>query len=108
VSRRKRSHNPPADVHSGIELPRDRRGVSSITRDMVMKRDGYCCQECDNVAVVNSGGSEPIDKLEVCYRSLPEDGGNNSFANLVTLCVQCIRKRGLEPVGGPYDSAQWL
>jgi hypothetical protein len=90
-----------------IELRRDRRGVSSITRDMVMDRDGYKCQECDCVAVIMSGGPEPVGKLEVCYCIVPEDGGNNSMGNLVTLCLDCIRKQGLEPVGGPYNFGQW-
>jgi 5-methylcytosine-specific restriction endonuclease McrA len=107
MSRRRRSPKQRVDLFSTVTLPRDRRGVSSITRDMVMERDDYRCQECDNVAVVSSGGSEPVEKLEVCYRVLPTDGGNNSFGNLITLCIQCIRKRGVEPVGGPYDWAQW-
>ena len=91
-----------------VELSRDRRGISSITRDMVMDRDGYVCQECDNVAVLTSGIGKSAEKLEICFRVLPEDGGNNSMGNLITLCVQCIRKRGLEPIGGPYNYAQWL
>ena len=108
MSRRKKTQVPSVDLYSPDELRRDRRGVSSITRDKVMERDRYVCQECENVAVVASGRGEPVEKLEVCYRILPEDGGNNSMANLTTLCVQCIRKRGLEPIGGPYDHRQWM
>jgi len=91
-----------------IELRRDRRGVSSVTRDMVMGRDLYECKECENVAVCSSGGFEPVEKLELCYRTQPEDGGNNSMGNLITLCIQCIRKRGFDPIGGPYNRQQWL
>ena len=108
MSRRRDKKKQHVDLYSMVELGRDRRGVSSITRDMVMQRDGYVCQECNNVSVFASGGGEPVEKLEICYRVLPEDGGNHSMGNLITLCVQCIRKRGLEPIGGPYNYSQWL
>lgn len=108
MSRRRKTPKLRVDLQSSTELLRDRRGVSKITRDMVMGRDRYRCQECDNVGVFASGGNEPVEKLEICYRVSPEDGGSNAMGNLVTLCVQCIRRRGCEPIGGPYNYFQWL
>jgi|GEM_PF-3424556 5-methylcytosine-specific restriction endonuclease McrA len=108
MSRRRKTTPKPVDSDSTTVFRRDRREVSSLTRDMIMARDGYCCRECDNVACIASGGGEPVEKLEVCYVIAPEDGGNNSMSNLITLCVPCIVKRGDEPIGGPYDGYQGL
>jgi len=57
---------------------RGSRKVSHQVRDMVLERDGYCCQHC--------GTTRNLTLHHVKYRRY---GGTSTPDNLTTLCRDC-------------------
>ena len=75
---------------------------------MILSLDGYLCEQCGKGPPI-SGSNNHIE-VQIAHRVMPEEGGNNSMGNLVTLCIDCLKSRGLEPCdNGIYDGFQhWL
>lgn len=72
----------------GIRGPRN---VSSSSRFRIMKRDNFCCQLCGRKGIEDS-------PLEVDHIHPLAKGGSNQDSNLWTLCFECNRGKGTEPL----------
>ena len=88
-------HSPAVHIHSPsiiVELPVSvalreyvhvpHRPCSRVTRDSVLRRDGYTCAYC-------GGHGDTIDHV------YPESrGGQNTWLNLVAACASCNGRKG--------------
>jgi 5-methylcytosine-specific restriction endonuclease McrA len=73
----------PSVIRLGYMVRRPRPRVR-LTRHEILRRDGYTCQYCGR-----QGGSLTIDHVVPRHR-----GGERTWANLVTACQACNRKKG--------------
>ncbi len=60
------------------------KGISSILRKKILKRDGYICQKC-------GFEGESLSDLEIHHINPHFKGGDDSPSNLITLCFDCHR-----------------
>lgn len=73
------------DVALSLGWEPQRTALSSRTRTMVYRRDGYACVDC---------GEDDITKLSVDHRIPVDAGGTNDADNLRTLCRRCNSVKG--------------
>jgi len=62
--------------------------VTPATRNRILKRDGYRCQEC-----LRDWSSDP-SRLDVDHRLPKSKGGPDTDDNLRTTCLTCNRRKG--------------
>jgi 5-methylcytosine-specific restriction endonuclease McrA len=75
----------PRVVHLG-RYARCRRPTVRLTRRNVMLRDAFQCQYC--------GWRRPVSELDIDHVLPRCRGGGDSWANLVTACQACNRRKG--------------
>lgn len=77
------SHGQRVKSYDEIADERRRRRVPKKLREVVMKRDGYKCQQCGSTYELQ------IDHIESVY-----NGGDSRPENLQVLCRECNTAKG--------------
>lgn len=75
---------PQPALADGAALPRTSRNISWRLRFLVMRRDGFRCQQCGQSPAITPGTVLVIDHVVAWSK-----GGESVFENLRTLCEVC-------------------
>ncbi len=77
---------PPLSQAALRRIVKDRPAISDAMRDKVLKRDRGTCRYCGN----------DVGPFELDHVTPVALGGATTMANLVTACVECNRRKGVQ------------
>ena len=84
---------PGAEEPLSHALPLRRAGLSPSRRHSILSRDGFRCQHCG----ASTSDGEHV-RLEVDHIDPVANGGDDADDNLQTLCWECNRGKGGQPL----------